>query len=90
MKKQFAIVVVIVAVAVGATLRAAAPTARPEDVGLSADRLKRVTELMQRHIDAGNISGAVTLIARNGRVAHLAAQGLMDIETRKPMATDAE
>src|SRR5678815_2391953 len=65
------------------------PRAKPDDVGISSQRLQRVTELMQRHIDAGNISGAVTLIARNGRVAHLAAQGLMDIETRKPMATDA-
>jgi CubicO group peptidase (beta-lactamase class C family) len=44
---------------------------------------------MQRHIDAGSFSGAVTLVARNGRIAHLEAQGLMDIETRKPMAPDA-
>ena len=88
MKKQFAIVVVIVAVAVGTTLRAAAPTARPEDVGLSADRLKRVTELMQRLIDAKTFSGAVTLVARNGRIAHFEAQGLMDIESTKPMQKD--
>src|ERR1700752_1855289 len=89
MRQQLAIVVVIVAVAVGATLRAAAPTARPEDVGLSADRLKRVTELMQRLIDAKTFSGAVTLVARNGRIAHFEAQGLMDIESRKPMQKDA-
>jgi CubicO group peptidase (beta-lactamase class C family) len=44
---------------------------------------------MQRHIAAGDFSGSVTLVARNGRIAHLEAQGLMDIETRKPMATDA-
>src|ERR1700752_5382792 len=89
MRQQLAIVVVIVAVAVGATLRAAAPTARPEDVGLSADRLKRVTELMQRLIDAKTFSGAVTLVARNGRIAHFEAQGLMDLESKKPMQKDA-
>ena len=44
---------------------------------------------MQRHIDAGSFSGAVTLVARNGRIAHLEAQGLMDIESRKPMQKDA-
>ena len=70
-------------------LRASTPTARPEEVGLSAERLKRVTELMQRLIDARTFSGSVTLIARNGRVAHFEALGLMDIEAKKPMQRDA-
>src|SRR5256885_14667116 len=65
------------------------PRAKPDDVGISSQRLQRINELMQRHIDAGDFSGTVTLVARNGRVAHLVAQGLMDIETRKPMTTDA-
>ena len=72
-----------------ATATAETPRATPADVGISAERLQRINDLMQRHIDAGDFSGAVTLVARNGRVAHLQAQGLMDIETRKPMATDA-
>jgi CubicO group peptidase (beta-lactamase class C family) len=65
------------------------PRAKPDDVGISAQRLQRIHELMQRHIAAGDFSGAVTLVARQGRIAHLEAQGLMDIETKKPMATDA-
>ncbi|HEX5047626.1 MAG TPA: serine hydrolase domain-containing protein [Gammaproteobacteria bacterium] len=76
--------------AVAATVaQAATPTVRPESVGLSAARLARVTELMQRQIDAGMFSGAVTLIARNGRVALLTAQGVMDLESKTPMRTDA-
>src|SRR5262249_5785498 len=75
--------------ALTATSFAQVPRAKPEDVGLSTQRLQRINDLMQRQIDAGNISGAVTLVSRNGRVAHLSAQGLMDIETRKPMAADA-
>src|SRR5436190_15114527 len=71
------------------TSAAETPRAKPDDVGISAQRLQRIHELMQRHIDAGDFAGAVTLVARNGRVAHLEAQGLMDVETRKPMATDA-
>ena len=67
---------------------AAAPTARPEEVGLSAERLKRVSELMARHVQARNFAGAVTLVARRGRVAHLEAHGLMDLESKKPMPTD--
>src|SRR5262245_20167671 len=65
------------------------PRAKPDDVGLSSERLHRIHELVQRHIDAGSFSGAVTLVARNGRIAHLEAQGLMDVETKKPMAKDA-
>jgi CubicO group peptidase (beta-lactamase class C family) len=69
-------------------LTAAAPTAKPEEVGLSTERLKRVAELTQRHIAAGSFSGAVALVARNGRVAYHEAFGLMDIEARKPMVKD--
>ena len=71
------------------TSAAETPRAKPDDVGISSQRLQRIHELMQRHIDAGSFSGAVTLVARNGRIAHLEAQGLMDIETKKPMAADA-
>ena len=47
---------------------------KPEDVGLSTERLLRIHENMQRHMDAHQISGAVTLVARRGRIAHLAAR----------------
>jgi len=69
-------------------LGAAAPATRPEDVGLSAERLQRVGELAQRHIAARSFSGAVTLVARNGRIVHHEAYGLMDLETKKPMVKD--
>jgi CubicO group peptidase (beta-lactamase class C family) len=65
------------------------PTARPEDVGISSERLRRVGELMQRHIDARTFSGAVTLVARQGRIVHHEAHGLMDVETKRPMQKDA-
>ena len=78
----------LAAVVVVLRLDAATPTVRPEEVGLSADRLKRVTELMQRLIDAKTFSGAVTLVTRNGRIAQFEAQGLMDLESKKPMQRD--
>ena len=70
------------------SLAAEAPTARPEQVGLSSERLERIDELVERHLDAGSFSGAVTLVARNGHIAHLKAHGLMDIESRQPMVED--
>src|SRR5881394_397822 len=63
--------------------------AKPEDVGISSQRLLRIHELIQRNIDAGSFSGAVTLVARDGKIAHFEAQGLMDVETKKPMAKDS-
>ena len=62
--------------------------AKPEEVGLSSERLTRIHTAIQRHIDAGDISGAVTLVGRKGRLAHLEAQGVMDLASKKPMATD--
>jgi len=79
----------LAAAAVAGSASAASPTARPEDVGFSSARLERVTGLMQKEIDAGTFSGAVTLVARHGRVVHLQAQGLMDIESKRPMQTDS-
>jgi CubicO group peptidase (beta-lactamase class C family) len=70
------------------TTSLSAQTAKPEEVGLSSERLKRIHDLIERRIESRDISGAVTLVSRKGRVAHLEAQGLMDIETNKPMAKD--
>ena len=56
-----------------------------EDVGLSPVRLQRITDMIQRHIAAGDLTGAVTVVARRGKVAHLAAQGVMNLDTKQPM-----
>src|ERR1044072_500727 len=80
-----------VALAIGAGLPLMAgsiPVGKAEDVGLSTERLKRVSEAVDRHIAAGNVAGAVTLVARRGKIAHFEAQGVMDVDTKKPMAKD--
>lgn len=64
------------------------PTAKPEEVGLSSERLNRIRDAVQRHMEARSISGAVTLVARRGRIAHFEAHGSMDLESNKPMARD--
>ena len=80
--------IVVFALTLAWPLTAAAPSAKPEEVGLSSERLKRVAELVQRHIAAGSFSGAVALVARNGRVGYHEAFGQMDLEAKKPMAKD--
>jgi CubicO group peptidase (beta-lactamase class C family) len=71
-----------------ATLAGSIPTTKPEDVGLSSERLERIGPAMQKHIDAGEIAGVVTLVARRGRIAHFEAYGFSDIARRTPMRTD--
>src|SRR5205823_335517 len=62
----------LLAVAIGlftttATFAAdALPTTKPEAVGLSPDRLKRLGQVLQREIDAKKFPGAVALVARKG------------------------
>jgi CubicO group peptidase (beta-lactamase class C family) len=69
-------------------LVAASTRAKPEEVGLSSERLPRIHAAIARHIEAGDISGAVTLVARKGHLAYLDAQGLMDLASMKPMSND--
>lgn len=59
------------------------------NTGLSADRLQRIHDAMQRYIDRGEVAGVVTLVTRRGQVAWLDAQGQMDIAKKTPMRTDA-
>lgn len=65
------------------------PTAKPESVGLSTERLERIGSAVQRSIDSKQIAGAVTLVSRRGQIAWFKAQGEMDREARKAMSPDA-
>jgi CubicO group peptidase (beta-lactamase class C family) len=58
---------------------------RAEDVGISSERLKRVTSTFQAQVDNGAIPGAVILIARRGKIAYFEALGFRDRETQAPM-----
>jgi CubicO group peptidase (beta-lactamase class C family) len=64
------------------------PAARPESVGVVADVSARIGKFMQRHIDAGHLSGGVTALARRGKLIHFARHGLLDVEAATPMPTD--
>ncbi len=76
----------------GATLPAVAqtdlPIAKPETVGMSSKRLERIHAFIQDYIDSNQISGAVTLVARKGKVVHFEAQGWRYKEENSPMDKD--
>ena len=61
----------------------------PESVGMSSDRLQRINTFVQEYIDADRIAGAVTLVARKGKVVHYEAQGWRDKEQNISMTHDS-
>ena len=60
-----------------------------EEVGMSTEQLNRINDVIQGHIDAGTIQGAVTAVARRGKIVHLETHGLMNVTDDKPMQEDA-
>jgi CubicO group peptidase (beta-lactamase class C family) len=56
--------------------------------GMDPAVLGRIPKRMQELVDAGVLSGAVTLVQRHGAVASLEAVGWADIEAKKPMKAD--
>jgi CubicO group peptidase (beta-lactamase class C family) len=74
-----------VALPTAITSGAAGPRGKPEDAGLSPERLQRLSQMIQRRIAAGELAGAVTVVARKGKVAYVSAQGVMDLESKQPM-----
>ena len=77
-----------VLLALGA-MPARAGEASPEMQGFSPDRLARIAPVMKDEIAKGTMPGAVTLIARNGKIVHFEAHGFLASAKTKPMGKDA-
>jgi hypothetical protein len=60
----------------------------PEAVGMSSERLARLSNHMAQLTADNQHPGIMTLIQRRGKVVHLGKHGLMDIEAGKPIAED--
>ena len=72
------------------SLVAADPAAAAESVeGISIERLDRLHTFMRAATDERGYLGAVTLIARNGRIVDWQAYGSQDLARRIPMAKDS-
>ena len=81
---------ILMLVALVETSALAAPQqAAPEAVGMSAERLARITGLMQSYVDDGRLAGAVTMVGRHGRVVYHEAVGTLDLETGAQMEPDS-
>jgi CubicO group peptidase (beta-lactamase class C family) len=64
------------------------PAAKPEQVGLSSERLQRLMDVIKADVDKRVIPGAVVLVARHGKVALFETVGVRDPATKVPMTKD--
>ena len=64
------------------------PTATPESLGLSSERLERIGKVFQGYVDEGRIAGAVGMVLRDGKVAYVDEWGMRDIDTADPLEDD--
>lgn len=62
--------------------------ARAEVQGMSSERLARITELTQGYVDREQLSGVVTLVARNGKIVHLESVGDRGLNDATPLSDD--
>lgn len=65
------------------------PKAAPEEVGLSSARLEKITATVKQWVDRKEIPGAVTLIARKGKLVYANTQGLRDAAKGEALAEDS-
>ncbi len=65
------------------------PKATPAQVGLSQERLDRITQVLKEDTSKGVVPGAILLIARHGKIAYFESAGVLNPETKAPMTRDA-
>jgi len=60
----------------------------PESVGFSTERLERLHKLIQDEVDQKELAGAVTILARHGKVVEYRTYGQRDLASAAPMTKD--
>jgi len=63
--------------------------AKPEEVGLSSERLARIGAILRDDVERGRIPGVVIMVARRGKLAYVETVGFRDKAAGAPMTRDA-
>jgi CubicO group peptidase (beta-lactamase class C family) len=79
----------LVALTVAPAAAQTLPTVKPEQVGLSSERLARLDARLKADVAKGVIPGAIVLVARHGKIAWLDVVGMQDPQTNAPMTKDS-
>ncbi len=88
--KKYALIVLVLIAGCGAYAQVSKTfiSAKPENAGMSAERLSRIDRFMNEQIEKSNIPGAVVFIARNGKVVYYKAFGFDDLEKKSALRKD--
>ena len=64
------------------------PETKAERVGMSSDRLERITQMTQQYVDEGKLAGVITMVARDGKLVHFEAVGNKGADDPRPLEKD--
>ena len=76
--KSLFIGITLISVALNGYASSKLPLGKPESVGMSSERLNRIDPILQQHVDNGDFSGAISLVARHGKIVHFKSFGQRD------------
>src|SRR5438128_1647071 len=85
---RFALSVVLGLFLVTNSLHAQLPKGSAASLGFSPERLGKLHAGIQRYIDDGKHAGAISVIARNGKIVDFRTYGYRDLEAHAPMLPD--
>ncbi len=60
----------------------------PAEVGFDAERLRRIDRHFDGYLERDQLPGYLAVVARNGKIAHVAMNGRRDIEAGLPVEAD--
>jgi CubicO group peptidase (beta-lactamase class C family) len=86
--KTLCLAALLCLLAVGVAQAQSLQAVKPEQVGLSSERLGRIMTVLRNDVEKGAYPGAILLVARHGKIAWFEAVGVRDPETKAPMTRD--
>ncbi len=86
LRRLFAVIGLLVLT--GTTAAREIPTVPAERVGMSTERLARITQMNQRYVDSGKMVGILTAVVRDGKLVHQSAVGTKGMNDPLPLAMD--
>ena len=88
-KQMMLVTLFLILVASIASAQGIPQATNPGKVGLSKERLQRISVWIQGDVDKGIVPGAVVMVLRKGKIAYFEAFGYRDKEKKIPMTRDS-
>jgi len=64
------------------------PSSSPETVGMSSERMARISSLSRDYVDSSRVAGIVTMVARKGKIVYYEAFGKRGMDDPGPLKKD--